>query len=271
MSEPQYQEYLATGLKIARKANKMIRENFRKEQNIEWKKGDTGFSPVTDIDIAINKLVIAEVSRLYPEHGVIGEEERHGTMNEEYLWICDPIDGTRPFMHGLPLSSFSLAVVRDGLPVVAIVGDPYPDDYYTAVIGEGAYLNKNKISVNDAETLDRQMVHYDCDPMAMSPEIIKDLKIEKSVGTKFCGFIAGGKMVATGSYAGAIYGGKNSGHPHDVAAIKLLVEEAGGKCTDVDGNDQKYNVDPLNGFICSNGHCHDKLVELVQKNLTPQE
>lgn len=110
-------------------------------------------SPVTIADRLVNELVIEQVQKVYPRDGVLAEEASDMKNDAEYLWVCDPIDGTIAYMFGVPVSKFSLALVKDGKPVVGVIYDPYMKRLYHAVKGEGAFLNKSPIRVNKAATL----------------------------------------------------------------------------------------------------------------------
>src|SRR3989338_6753886 len=102
--------YKTFAINLAQKAGKIIRENFKANVKKEWKADGT---PVTAIDLAVNKLVIESVQKEYPTHSILAEEESAMQEGSEYVWVCDPIDGTYPFSHGIPNFAFSLALVKD--------------------------------------------------------------------------------------------------------------------------------------------------------------
>ena len=102
---------------LAQKAGEIMKNNFSHGMKKELKRDK---SPVTTTDIAINKLVISEVKKYFPDHDVKGEEESSFENNSEYVWVCDPVDGTYPFSHGLPVFTFSLALVKNGKPVLGV-------------------------------------------------------------------------------------------------------------------------------------------------------
>src|SRR5262249_33077928 len=106
-------------------------------------------SPVTIADTSINDLVIDSVRAAYPDHRVIGEEASLPKDGAEYSWICDPIDGTIPFSTGVPTFAFSLALVRDGIPILGVISAPIQDQLFVAEVDQGATLNGEKIHVDD--------------------------------------------------------------------------------------------------------------------------
>jgi len=96
---------------VAKQAGKIMMENFKLGMHKEWKSDN---SPVTETDLRINKLLIEGVKKYFPEHSVLGEEESNFVGDRKMVWVCDPLDGTLPFSHGVPIFTFSLALVDDG-------------------------------------------------------------------------------------------------------------------------------------------------------------
>lgn len=257
-------EYLEFAKELAEEAGKIMLRYFQAEDiGTEWKEDNT---PLTLADTTINKLVIGKVSKSYPEHGVHGEEE---SVHEgrEFMWICDPIDGTMPFSAGLPISTFSLALAKNGKPLVGVVYDPFSKHLFSATIGLGAYLNNAPIHVSSKSDLQNSMVNME----TWAGKMTKDYIIIPIDGLRdrlmslgawpstLCSMVISGTLVAEGSFAGSIFGVSK---PEDIAAIKVIVEEAGGKVTDLDGKDQRYDQ-PINGAIVSNGLVHDELIKAV--------
>ena len=109
--------------------------------------------------------MIKKVKEKYPNHSVDGEEEQFG--KSDYVWVCDPVDGTAMYTRHIPVAVFSLALVIKGESKVGIVFDPFTNNLYTAIKGKGAYKNSEKITVNDYELNDMKTVcHYDLWPEA---------------------------------------------------------------------------------------------------------
>ena len=138
-------EYLKFAIDIAKYAGKEIKDSFNKVDNITFK-GDR--TPVTEVDKKINHYLIERVKEEYPLHSVIGEEEISDNKSN-YVWVCDPVDGTGMFTDSVPVCVFSLALVVDGNVEIGVVYDPFLDNMYTAIRGMGAYCNGKKINVND--------------------------------------------------------------------------------------------------------------------------
>ena len=165
----------------------------------------------------------------------------------------------------IPVAVFSLALVIDGIPNVGVVYDPFTDSLYTAIKGKGAYKNNEKISVNDY-TLDdmRTVCHYDLWPEAEYniSKVVQDLE-RKAYFIGIGSVIRACMCVASGDFTLAIFPGTK--HKNcDIAAVKVIVEEAGGKVTDLFGNEQRYDQS-INGAIISNGKVHNEVLETIKK------
>ena len=137
------QEYLDFALEIADYAKDEILSSFYSSKDYSFKEDKT---VVTEADRRINHFLVEKVSSKYPNHSVLGEEE--STFNgEEYVWVCDPIDGTGMFQAEVPVCVFSLALVVDGEVIVGVVVDPFLNQTYFAIRGKGAFCNGERIHV----------------------------------------------------------------------------------------------------------------------------
>lgn len=219
-------------------------------------------SPVTVADKEINDLLIARVGEQFPTHGVLGEEASTMTEEHEDVWVCDPIDGTVPFIIGLPTAMFSLAFVRQGVSIVAVAYDPFLNRLFTAVKGRGAYCNDRRIHVDPHELKGARVAGPSyIAGLIKDRELYDDLEARGVHVPMFPGNVYKCTLLADGRIHGRIFSGPGA---HDIAAIKLLVEEAGGKVTDLHGNEQRYDR-PLRGAIISNGVIHQDLVAVVKR------
>jgi fructose-1,6-bisphosphatase/inositol monophosphatase family enzyme len=251
---------------LAHEAGAIMREHFRPGV-AHRSKGDG--SPVTLADEAINDLVIAQVLAHFPQDGVIGEEGSTPAGSSARVWVCDPIDGTMPFTMGMPTNLFSLALVEDGDPVLGVLYDPYLDRLYEAVKGEGARVNDAPLHVSDTSLGDGILSIPDVqfgltDVAGLASEVLAGGSRIMAIGS--ITYVAA--LVASGQIAACVFPGTTV---WDIAAVKVIVEEAGGRVTDIDGLDQRYDRS-INGALISNGHAHAELLQLVGRNTsTPRE
>lgn len=255
--------YKDFAIDISKKAGKIIKNNLRTDHFKDYKEDG---SPVTKVDLAINQLIVSSVNKYFPEHDVLAEEGNSLNNNSDYIWLCDPIDGTIPFSHGIPLCTFSLALVYKGNPILGVVYEPFTDRLFFAEKGQGAYLNGKKIKVSDVNTPEHGLValeyfYYSIFDLA---SLLGTLEKQNIHVSKYCSFIYEASLVANGVYLAAIFAGETA---HDAAAIKIIVEEAGGKVTDIFGNDQPYNQD-IKGVLVSNALTHDFFLEQIKQALT---
>ncbi len=245
---------------LAKKAGAIMRENFSTASvgmKREWKDDNT---PLTVTDTAINQLVIEAVSAAYPTHSVIGEEASN-LKDSEYAWVCDPVDGTIPFSHGFPTFAFSLALTKNGESILGVIYDPIMDRLLWAEKGKGAYMNGTKISVSSERALsEKSFVELNTDKRMDSLHAYLRQKGCYAPCLYTCVYSA--MLVATGEFAAAIY---PYDKPWDAAAVKVVIEEAGGKVTDLEGNDQRYDG-KVKGFVASNGHVHDELIAALAQS-----
>jgi fructose-1,6-bisphosphatase/inositol monophosphatase family enzyme len=165
----------------------------------------------------------------------------------------------------IPVAVFSLALVINGESNIGVVYDPFTDSLYTAIKGQGAYKNGTKIQVNDVNLEDRRSVsNFDMWPEAHY-NIYDSIK-ELGKKTYFVGVgsvIRACMCVANGDFNLAIFPGTR--HKNcDIAAAKVIVEEAGGKVTDIFGEEQRYDQD-INGAVISNGKVHEEVIDVLRK------
>ncbi|TSC72514.1 MAG: myo-inositol-1(or 4)-monophosphatase [Parcubacteria group bacterium Gr01-1014_70] len=257
---------------LAKRCGYVIVANFNLGMKKEWKADNT---PLTITDTAINSDVCAAIQRDYPHIRVVGEEESSASKieNPEYIILCDPVDGTIPFSHGLPVSTFCIAVLKDGTPLVGVIYDPFMKRMWHAERTKGSFLGSAKVRVSNTTALRHAMIYAALlhsnvltsslyNPLSVIHELMKNEAI--TIDMHSIAYFGG--LVASGEFDATIY---PITHGWETAAMHIIVEEASGKATDIYGNNIRYNPQgEVQGHIISNGKVHDKLVELVQKCLS---
>ena len=257
-----YKDYLEFAKEIANYAGKTMKKYFNQDNGQKYK-GDK--TVVTLADTEINSYLVKRVKEKYPNHAVDGEEEQFG--DSKYLWVCDPVDGTAMYARHVPTAVFSLALVIDGESVLGVVYDPFTDSLYTGVKGQGAHCNNKKISVSNYKLTDKEsVIHIDNWPTAdyQLMDVYKELG-KQTYMVNIGSIVRSCICVATGDFNLAVFPGTK--HKNcDIAAIKIIVEEAGGKVTDIFGEEQRYDQD-INGAIVSNGVVHDEIVNRIKNHI----
>ena len=256
------EQYLEFAKKLAKEAEEIALKYFSFEIENTWKDDHT---PLTKADTEINDLVITRINQAYPDHSIYGEEKSDKKEGSKYIWVCDPIDGTMAFACGLPTFVFSIALVDQstGLPMLGLVNDPVMKNIYWAYKGNGAYRNGKKISVLTKDTFENTYINTAASGKSLgfsNLPFMGTLSDKKCSVMKFPSFIYGGIQVANGKYVGAVFFKE---YGHDVAALKIITEEAGVKVTDLNGNERRYDDNGI-GCIVSNGILHEALVIIIQ-------
>ncbi|MBI5122309.1 inositol monophosphatase [Candidatus Roizmanbacteria bacterium] len=256
-----YKAELEFAKDIALKAGEIITKNFL-HSTITTK---SNLTPVTETDLAVSKLVIEEVKKNFPNHEVFDEELQHEKNDAEYLWICDPVDGTIPFSHHIPTSMFSLALCRNGEPVVAVTYDPFMKRLLYTKTGLPSFMNEKEINIKPGKFISGEFIfgipywNKDFDTNKYF-KLIFDKKIRV---TYVESIVYQSMLVATGISKALVI---IAASPWDRAAAKMIIENAGGICTDE--NDQRL---PVFGnpqyFIATNKEVHEEVMEIVQKCL----
>lgn len=242
---------LALANELADAAAEIALPLFRSGTDVRLKADRT---PVTEADLRIEELVRAELSRAFPDDGVVGEEQG-GSLGAGRSWIVDPIDGTKNFSRGVQVWGTLLALLAGGRPVLGVVSAPALGERYAATLGGGATLNGEPIVVSDRDSLAEATVcHYETPawPRQLRPALAGLTEdAARSVGfTDFWGHC----LVARGSIEAML---EPELRVWDWAAVKVVVEEAGGRATSFDGGPCTDG----GSVLSTNGHLHDEIVE----------
>lgn len=262
MRKEELLDYLEFAKSIAKEAEKIMKKYLVEDNDASYKLDST---IVTKADKEINDYLIKKVKEKYPSHSVDGEEKQFG--ESDFKWVCDPVDGTAMYARHIPVAVFSLALVTKGIPVVGVVFDPFTNSLYYAVKGMGSYKNGQKIQVNNISLDDMKSVsHYDMWPKSeynLFP-IIEQLG-KKTYFVSIGSIIRASMCVAAGEFNLALFPGTK--HKNcDIAAVKVIVEEAGGIVTDLFGNNQRYDQD-ITGAIISNKKVYKETLKTIKEKL----
>ena len=231
--------FLNTAFKAARKAGQMM---IRAAGNLDAVKVDSkAFNDfVSDVDRQAEDIIVGALQEAYPQHRILTEEAGVlGNERAEYEWIIDPLDGTTNFLHGHPQYAISMALLHKGVLQEALVYAPERNDLYMASRGQGALLNDRRIRVSNRVELNRCLIGtgfpvVDQSMMDRYLAILKDF-LSKTAGGRREGSAALDLCsVAVGRLDGFF---EFNLKPWDVAAGALIVKEAGGIVTDMQGND----------------------------------
>ena len=255
---------LEVAIKAALEAGKILEKYFETEIMKSLKEDK---SIVTLADKESEEVIKKIIFDAFPTHSILGEETGMNGAKSDYVWHVDPVDGTRNFANGIPLFAVSIALVHQDKIMVGVVYNPSTRSLFYAELGKGAYFNDKKIFVSKDDK-DHCIVTAspgNQDDQEVKKELILNLyhdlpKIIRSVRNFGCTAIELA-FISRGGLEANIQLGLNT---YDFAAGALLVLEAGGKITKLDGSPWAF---PENKFIVSNGVFHDLLVGEVQSQI----
>jgi len=257
--EPDLRDVHDLAVRLAREAAKIQRERYETDLDIRTK--GTSIDLVTEVDRACEALIVGEIERLRPDDGILAEEGGgHDRDGAEWRWVIDPLDGTTNYAHGFPRFCVSIGVERHGERIVAAVLDPLLDELFLAVKGQGAFVGERRLHVSSEPDLGNALVAtgfaYDVrrsreDNVAEFARVLKGargLRRDGSAALDLC-YVAAGRLDAYW---------EQKLQPWDVAAGILIVEEAGGRVSDMQGGPP-----PSSGkqIVASNALLHDSILE----------
>ncbi|MET0392356.1 MAG: inositol monophosphatase family protein [Chitinophagaceae bacterium] len=217
---------------------------------------------VTEADHAAEKAILQAIRSQYPDHYILSEEAGEIRQESDYKWIIDPIDGTVNFAHGIPLNCVSIAVEHQGAIILGAVYNPHMNEFFLAEKGKGATLNDLPVRVSKETAAIKACLvtgfPYTYINTPNGPLEVFDRFIRKGVPVRRLGSAAIDLCwVACGRFDGFY---EHKLEAWDSAAGFLIVEEAGGRVTDLDGNPYSpYR----HGMLATNGHMHDELLDVI--------
>jgi histidinol-phosphatase len=244
-----HSEFLRTALEAASAAADVIRRYYQRNLKITIKADK---SPVTEADIETEKIIRSIVSARFPDHGFYGEETGRSAMDADYVWIVDPIDGTKAFIREYPMFSTQIALMHRGRLIVGVSSAPAYGELAYGEIGVGACLNEVPIAVSGVDKLESA---------ALSTGNLKTLAtgprwpaVGRMIGRlsriRGYGDFLHYHLLASGRIDAVIESDVNI---LDVGACAVIVEAAGGRFTDLEG--QPMALDSTS-VLATNGVLH---------------
>jgi 3'(2'), 5'-bisphosphate nucleotidase len=254
--------------KIIKKAGESVLSYYESDYEVVVKKNDT---PVTQADIDSNKIIIKGLEK-FENYGVLSEEltDDKIRLDKEFVWIIDPMDGTKDFIEKTGDFTIMIGLVKNGDPIFGAIYKPVDDILYYGIKGEGAFIKKGneepkalKVSkidkIADFKILTSRFHLSDLEKDFADKFKIKDF-VPRGSSIKVCN-IAEGKAEVN-------FNPSNKTWEWDVCASDIILSEAGGKLTDMNGDKIIYNKDNPrneNGYIATNGLTHKQVVKEVKK------
>lgn len=248
---------LNLAITAVKEAGKILMDNFKSIKNVN-KKGEREL--VSNVDVLTENKIIEIIKSEYPDHNILCEESDWDDTSSDYKWVIDPLDGTHNYIYGVDMFGVSIALEYKGEIVLGVVNMPSHGQIYWAEKGKGAYLNGDSISVSD-RTIKNALAIFD-----------SGLQTDTARRTGFLSVLAG-KVFNTRMFGAStrhltyIASGvadlvvEFGDRPWDFAAGGLILTEAGGMITQLDGS--KWSI-YVQGYIASNGKFHEEILELLK-------
>ena len=232
-------------IKACEKASKVIIRDFGEIENLQVsKKGPRDF--VTKTDKRVEKILIDELSKSKKNYSFITEETgKILNKNKNIFWLIDPIDGTINFLHGVPHFAISVALEVDGEIVIGLIFDPIKNEIFYAEKNNGSYVNNNRIRVSKKIDINECL-------FASNNEGIKTIHPKLNIRNSGCAALDLA-YVGCGRFDGYFH---NNINIWDIAAGKIIIEEAGGKVNDI----SKFNLNKIN-IRAGNPNIYDKMLK----------
>ena len=255
-------------------AGKIVESYFYKEiKSKEKSRGDF----VTEADYASEKYIISKIRKEFPKANILSEEAGMSSLSKnnkdnDYLWLIDPLDGTTHFKHGLPDFCVIIGIAKGSRPIFAVAYFPLTKQMFWAEKGKGAFLGRKRIKVSSVSKLKESVCSFGIfrsnsktrSVMSMYSHAFFYLK--KVLKTGSIGLTAA--MISSGRFEANI---SNFYSPHDSALMAFMITEAGGRATDLNGNELDINTSEGTVNILSNGKLHKQFIAYTKKFIKQDE
>lgn len=263
-------ELAAVATQAALEAGKLVRTKFAEPRQVSEK----GFRDlVTDADTAAQQLIVDLIRSHFPDHGFLVEEEAANLpASGPIIWVIDPVDGTTNYSRQVPVYSISIAAVKPPPPpstlaepqiLVGVIYDPTREERFHAAAGQGAFLNERRIKVSTTDTLERAILAVDWSHAPQKRQITLNMLQHVAHQVQTLRAIGSAALALAWVAAGRLDAYFNLNlKPWDIAAGKLLIEEAGGRLTSM--NDQPWHFEDV-GCAAANGRIFDAFKMRLQE------
>lgn len=256
----------------ARAAGALLLDGFGREKDIQTKSSAVDF--VTQFDLAAEALILERLRAAFPDHSFVGEEGTDEAGSQPYTWHIDPLDGTNNYAHGFPVFCVSLALYEGQRPLVAVIHDPTRDECFKAVAGRGAVVSSpagvKPLRVSESGSLVNSLLAtgfpYDAHTSPLDNGAYVARFIKKAFGLRRAGsaaldmaYVAAGRLDGYWEFKVSAW---------DVAAGILLVREAGGEVTIIDG--RPLELTRQLHILATNGHIHEDMLAVIRETMAAE-
>lgn len=253
---------LEVAISAVQQAGNILLESWGKLQSLEIKNKDR-FDYVTKVDRDSEHLIIDILRENFPYHTIIAEESGKYQQDNLYQWYVDPLDGTTNYIHGFPFCAISIALSYKEEIILGVIYNPISKELFSAEKNRGAFLNNRRIKVSKETELSRCLIATGF-PFKNKHLLRPYWQALSSIFLKVSGVRRAGSAALDLAYVAS---GRCDGFweiklsPWDIAAGDILIREAGGKLTDMEG---KQNHIATGDIIATNGFIHDHILSIIK-------
>jgi histidinol-phosphatase len=250
-------EFLAAALEAARAADEVVRHYYQRNLKVTLKADK---SPVTEADVETEKAIRSLLAARFPAHGFHGEETGTAALDAEYVWFVDPIDGTKAFVREYPMFSTQIALMHRGRLIVGVSSAPVYGELAYGEIGVGAWLNDRPLQVSAVDTIEQAALSTgNLKTLATGPQWPAFGRLVGRLGRiRGYGDFLQYHLLASGRIDAVVESDVNI---LDVGACAVIVEAAGGRFTDLDG---QALTPASTSVLASNGRLHDTVLNAIR-------
>jgi myo-inositol-1(or 4)-monophosphatase len=255
---PKFDQYTLAAIQAANAGGKILLKYFNKNVNVNFK---GRYDPVTIADKTSQQVIIERITKKFPGHSFLAEEDNISSCDMHNCWVIDPLDGTVNFIHNIPMFCVSIAFRHNGEITSGVIHCPVLGETFVAEKNKGAYLNGKRIKVSRTDTLDRSLVvtgfPYE---RTRLKRVMKNLSavLGLTQGVRRLGSAAMDLAYVACGRLDVFW--EEGLMPWDGAAGALIVQEAGGEVTDYDGGKE---FEEKRHILASNGHLHKRMLKLI--------
>jgi len=249
--------FLTAALDAARAAAQVVQHYYAKNLSVTVKADQT---PVTQADVETEQVIRKILAERFPSHGFYGEETGSSGLDNEYLWLVDPIDGTKAFVRQYPMFSTQIALMHKGRLIVGVSAAPIYGELACAELGVGAWINDRRIRVSDIDTIEKAALSGgNLKTLASGNQWSKYGNLVSRVNRiRGYGDFLHYHLLAAGKIDAVIESDVNI---LDIAALAVIIEAAGGKFTQLNGEPVDLKTTTV---LASNGKLHEPILSTLR-------
>ena len=255
------EDFLKVAKQAALEAGEVIQKYSGKVHKMDIKDGDIS-DFATEADIEAERVIVSILSTAFPDYNIIAEEETNINKNSDYTWAIDPLDGTISYAAGVPSFTVSIGLLKMNQPILGVIYHISDKDFYYAQKGKGAFLNNKRISVSSKNKLQNSVISLDFGHKNQRQKKFKTYISPLLTKVGYIYSLGSGALALAYTANGVLEAHIQIGGVWDSLAGAAIIKEAGGKVTDLEGQEPQWSKEQVS-VVVSNGLIHDQILEAL--------